>query len=88
VTRTASAPIGGNARRICSTLGSEQIDKVDEILRKSSYDDDGYVFAIERHSALVAALGLPAFTAGLGFRYASEGEWPEGVSANDFIAAS
>ena len=38
-----------------------------------------YVFAMERHRDLAAALGLPEFSVGLGYTYAEAGEFPPGT---------
>jgi hypothetical protein len=80
-----SPPAGGNAKQLCAAFGSPAWDRVEEVLRKSSFDDDGYVFASERHADLVAALGLPSFSVGFGFGYASEGDLPEGLSADQLL---
>ena len=50
------------------------------VLRKADY-----VVAMERHHDLAAALGLPAFAVGCGFRYVEEGELPEGLSDGDLV---
>lgn len=38
---------------------------------------DEFVFAVERHSALLTALGLPTSAAGFGYAYLAEGDRPE-----------
>jgi len=45
--------------------------------------EHNYLFAMERHEALVDALGLPDYAIGLGFNYVSRGELPPDLSAND-----
>jgi len=80
-----SPPAGGDAKELCSAFESPAVDRVEEVLRKSSYDDDGYVFAYERHADLAAALGLPALSVGLGFDYASEGDLPEDLSDDRLV---
>lgn len=73
-----SSPVGGNANKLCAILGKDQkAAEVGDILCKSSYEDNGYVFEIERHQDLVEALRLPAFSVGLGYRYIEQGEIPE-----------
>lgn len=80
-----SPPAGGNATELCAAFESSALDRVEQVLRKSSYDDDSYVFAYERHADLAAALGLPAFSVGLGFGYASEGDLPRGLSEDQIF---
>src|SRR5579862_9822091 len=59
-----SAPKGGDARKLCSAFGSPSIAEVERILRKSSFEEDGYVFAFERHADLVKALSISEFGVG------------------------
>jgi hypothetical protein len=54
----ASAPDGGDAERLCSAFGTTNVTEVTDILRKSTYDDDG-PDAVDRHVQLVSALGMP-----------------------------
>src|SRR6185295_19778108 len=70
-----SNPSGGNAKTLCQVIGNpENVAEVERILRKSSHENDGYVFEIERHEALVGALGLPPFSVGLGYTYIEQDE--------------
>jgi hypothetical protein len=45
---------------------------------------EGFVFAVERHSELVTALGLPALAVGAGYNYIDEAEFPEGATEATF----
>lgn len=77
-----SEPKGGDATKLCNVMGvTENIKEIEGILRKSSYDENGFVFAVDRHEALARALGLPDFSVGFGYNYLRAGELPEGVSA-------
>ncbi len=74
-----SAPAGGDAVRLSAAFGTTDSGFLDQILRKSSYDDDGYLFAIDRHRDLVRALGLPEVALGASFSSLVAGEYPEGL---------
>ena len=78
-------PEGGDACKICSAFSSGNNLAVENILRKSSFDDDGYIFAMDRHADLVSALGLPAYSVGLGYNYAEQGDLPPGMKEDDLI---
>ena len=81
-----SPPTGGDARKLCAAFGRSSKEKeVETVLREASREEDGYVFAMERHADLVQALGLPAFAVGYGFNYLEEGELPEGLSEADLV---
>jgi hypothetical protein len=81
-----SPPTGGDARKLCAAFGRGGKEKeVETVLREASREEDGYVFAMERHADLVQALGLPAFAVGCGFNYVEEGELPEGLSEGDLV---
>ncbi|MGI8915225.1 MAG: hypothetical protein ACR2JY_15805 [Chloroflexota bacterium] len=74
-----SVPRGGNATRLCTAFGAaEAVNAVTTILRAAS-DDEGYVFADDRHRDLCQALGLPAVAVGFGYRYLERGEAPWGL---------
>ncbi len=75
-----SDPAGGDAEKLCAAFGAPNVADVERILR-----EDGYAFAIERHTELARALGLPSFTVGGGFTYVSDGEMPEGLSEDDLL---
>ena len=80
-----SAPAGGDARKLCTAFGTDSVAEVESILRKSSFEEGGYTFAVERHTDLARALGLPSFGVGAGFRYVSDGELPEGLEAGRMV---
>jgi hypothetical protein len=76
-------PAGGDSRKLCSVFGRRGHE--DEVASALRADSETYVFAHERHAALVGALGLPAFAVGCGFTYIEEGELPEGLSADQLL---
>lgn len=80
-----SDPAGGDAQKLCAAFASTNVADVEAILRKSSFDEDGYAFAVERHAELAEALVLPSFAVGVGYRYLSGGEIPDGLSENDLL---
>ena len=80
-----SAPVGGDAEKLCAAFGSEKTEDVARILRKSAFDDDGYTFAFERHDDLVSALGISAFGVGTAYASFESDELPEGLSAGDVV---
>jgi hypothetical protein len=82
-----SAPAGGDAQRLCCAFGATDVADVEAILRKSSFDDDGYVFAHERHADLVRALGIPEFAVLKAYASFGRGEIPDGFSAEDFVSS-
>ena len=82
-----SAPAGGDARKLCSALGSTNAAEVERILRKSGFDDDGYTFAFERHTDLVRALGITEFGVGTSYASFENDELPAGLSVADVIRA-
>jgi hypothetical protein len=80
-----SAPAGGDAKKLCAAFGASGVAEVESILRKSSFDEGGYTFAVERHTDLARALGIPSFGVGVGFRYVSGGELPDGLEQDDLV---
>lgn len=77
----ASGPAGGDAQKLCTAFGSSAVAEVERILR----DEGGYTFAVERHTDLARALGIPSFGVGAGFGYVSGGELPEGLQEADIV---
>lgn len=57
-----AGPTGGDAKKLCAAFGSDAVEEVEDILRKPW--PDGYMFAVERHADLVAAIGMPPFAVG------------------------
>jgi hypothetical protein len=80
-----SAPVGGDARELCSAFGGGDVAEVESVLRKPSFDEGGYTFAVERHTDVARALGIPSFGVGAGFRYVAAGELPEGLTEDDLV---
>ena len=80
-----SAPAGGDAERLCRAFGASDVAAVEAVLRKSSFDADGYAFAHERHADLVRTLGLPEFAVLKAYASFERGEYPEGMSAQDMM---
>jgi hypothetical protein len=63
------APEGGDAGLICETFGRpDRRDRVEKLLRADLLNDElpEVPGELERHQALAAELGMPAFVAGLG----------------------
>jgi hypothetical protein len=73
-------PKGGNPKRLCAAFGANNPTAVERILRSNDY-----VFAIERHQALVEALGISDFSVGFGYRYANGGELPPGLEEEQLL---
>jgi hypothetical protein len=80
-----SAPAGGDAKRLAAAFGARDVAELEAVLRKSSYDDDGYVFAMERHGDLVRVLGLPEFAVGTAYASFDCDEFPDGLSEHDIV---
>jgi hypothetical protein len=78
-------PSGGDAGAIATGFGMPgAAPDVERVLHQGS-GEDGYTFAIQRHSDLLHALKLPEFASAVGFTYLSEGEFPDGLTESDFI---
>lgn len=79
---SGSGPQGGNASLLAKTFEAEAAAKsVDAIL----HSQDEYTFAVERHQALVQALGIPTFGVGMGYEYLTRGESPPGLENIDSV---
>ncbi len=75
-------PTGGDAKLLCDAF-SPQSDfaEVEGILREA----EGYVFASERHQALVDALGLSGAAVHTGYRYIEQDEGPDEFDPSELI---
>jgi hypothetical protein len=77
-------PEGGDAKLLAELMGDGgNIEAIYKVLKAAG--DEGYVFAIERHEALVKAIGLPIHSVGYGFRYISGGEIPQEIKEENII---
>ena len=84
-TGTSSPPAGSDPGALATAFGVPQAaDEVERILQQGT-GESGYVFALEQHSDLLKALGLPSFASEVGFTYLSEGEFPVGFEEASFI---
>ncbi|HET7230162.1 MAG TPA: nuclear transport factor 2 family protein [Longimicrobium sp.] len=66
-------PSGGDAALLCSTLGSGDPARLEQILRAPPKEGD-YVYEQGRHGDFAEALGLPEHSLGLGFGYVYQGD--------------
>lgn len=80
-----SAPVGGDAEKLCAAFGSSGLVDLERVLRKSSFDEDGYTFAFERHADIVKHLGISTFGVGTSFASFENDELPEGLSIEDVM---
>lgn len=81
-TAEPQGPSGGDAKKLCEAFGNKEFSKVENVLR------DKKTFAVEQHSDLVQALGIPEFSIGCGYTYCVRGELPEGLEEDDVIHLS
>jgi hypothetical protein len=77
-------PKGGDSALLCATFGSPLIQEVESILRASN-DDERFVFAFERHLALVTALGISDLGVCAGYEHLDSGPRPEGLEEDSLI---
>lgn len=71
-------PSGGNASLIVRSMApTADVDHVQAILQNREY-----VFALERHNDLGAALGMPPFIAS-GYRHIGRGQFPDGLAPDE-----
>jgi hypothetical protein len=83
-----SPPAGGDAQKLCSAFEASAVAEVESVLRKTSFDEGGYAFAVHRHTDLARVLGISTFGVGLGFRYVSKGELPDGLDEAELVRTS
>lgn len=71
-------PRGGDAQLLVKTIApGAPTDIIERVLQNTEY-----VFAVERHSDLLAALGMPPFAA-FGHGYINRGDVPPGLTKGD-----
>ena len=70
-------PEGGNANLLCRLFEMNSVAEIESILRRPAGDRYGYIFAIDRHTDLVAALGITTLGVAAGYELLSNGEIPE-----------
>lgn len=87
-TAEPSAPAGGNAQRLCAAFGATDVASVERVLRKSAFEEGGYVFAFQRHADLVHALGISEFGVGTAYASFERGEYPGGLSADNLLTTT
>jgi hypothetical protein len=84
-----SGPTGGDGSHLCDAFGVGDASFLNSILAESSYDEtDGYIFAWQRHLALVQALRLPEWAVGTSYAGIAAGQLPQGLAAEDLIATT
>jgi len=83
-----SGPVGGDAESLCNAFGGKDVASVERILRKSSFEDNGYAFATERHCDLAAAAGLPRFSVGTGYGSIECDELPDGLEREQLASVT
>ncbi|XCN73957.1 MAG: hypothetical protein Q3M24_04155 [Candidatus Electrothrix aestuarii] len=80
-----SAPEGGDAKLLAELMGNgENIEAIEKVLKETT-GEKGYIFTVERHDALVKAVGLPTYSVGYGFRYILGGDIPPDVKEESVI---
>jgi hypothetical protein len=80
-----SGPAGGDAQKLCDAFGVNDVISMEGILRKSGFDEDGYVFAFLRHADIVRVLDLPEFGVGTAYASFDRDECPEGLTPDNLI---
>jgi hypothetical protein len=80
-----TAPAGGDAQKLGAAFGARNVAEIESVLRKSSFDEGGYLFAIDRHTDLARVLAIPSFGVGAGFRYIPSRELPDGVEESNLL---
>jgi len=76
-------PAGGDAEALVRLLGNAaNLAAVNQVLSGGA---DAFAFAVERHEALLKALGLPDHALCFGYRYLSRGEAPPGMTEDSIL---
>lgn len=73
-------PAGGDAHVLAKTIA---VNASEENVRRVLHNTE-YVFASERHSALLEALGMPV-VACTGYNYVAAGKLPPGIAETDMV---
>jgi hypothetical protein len=81
---TFTGPVGGNASLLASTFEVAESASLSAALQ-TPHGMEKYVVETSRHRDLAEALGLPPFSAGLGYNYLQRGDTP-GAAASTFYA--
>lgn len=82
----AHEAIDACAGKLAAAFGAEQsLEKVRAVLKAPAGGADGYILALDRHRALLEALGLPTFSAGFGFNYLGQGAVPGDIDPNKLV---
>lgn len=81
---TFAGPAGGNASLLASTFEVAESPSLSAALQ-TPHGTGNYVLETNRHRDLAEALGLPPFSAGLGYNYLQRGDFP-GAAASTFYA--
>jgi uncharacterized protein (TIGR03083 family) len=78
-------PADGDAEELCELMGGVDVRAVESILRKGSDQDGAYLFELDRHQDLAAAIGLPAFAVGLGYNTLLQDAPFGGLDLSEFV---
>lgn len=79
-----TTPSGGDAHQLAAAFNvPNSADEIASILK-----NEEYVFALERHEALVKLLRIPWQYACVGYAYLAAEEYPDDLSADDFVRVS
>jgi len=79
------APTGGDAALLCDVFGAGDVQAVAQVLGAPRLGPGGYLFAVQRHDALVRALHLSTYAVGFGYRDVSQGNLPDGLDDADLL---
>ena len=84
-TALPSEPLGGDAQKLCDAFDCHDQVAVERVLRKSTFDEDGYVFAMDRHADLVRSLGLSPYAVATAYASFDDDELPEELAQDEVI---
>lgn len=79
------SPEGGNPAVLCNAFGCKDEKAVADVLYCQDEDSDIWIFATERHRALVKLLDLPEFAVGYGYKYLAQGDVPQELSKEELL---